>query len=105
MSVMEVALIDVIPGKEKDFERDLDKVAPILVQADGCHHVDIVRSVEKPSRYRLLVTWESIDHHVRFRTTKEVVALKAMLVSYTAARHDTEHVTPVFSASKSGRTV
>lgn len=105
MSVLQIALIDVIPGKERDFERDLNTVAPILANADGCHHLEIVRSIEKPSRYRLLVTWESKDHHVRFRTTQEVVPLKEMLGRYAAARHDTEHVTPVFSASKSGRTV
>ena len=99
MSVLEIALIDVVAGKEKDFERDLDKVAPILANADGCLHLDIMRSIEKSSRYRLLVTWESIDHHVRFRKTQEVVALKEMLAGYAAARHDTEHMTPVFTSS------
>ena len=100
MAVLQVGLIDVHPGREADFERDLPGVIWRLVKADGCKAVNIVRSLEKPSRYRMLVSWESKDHHIAFRKTETVVPLKAMLASYAAARHDTEHVTAVFSTRK-----
>ncbi len=99
MSVLEIASIDVIVGKEDEFERTVAEVAPLLAKANGCHRVEVMRSIEKPSRYRLLVTWESVEHHVRFKSTQAIVPIKNMFSSYAAARQDTEHMATVFSSA------
>jgi hypothetical protein len=53
--VLEIAQIDVKPGMEAEFEAGVAKAAPIFRRAKGCTAMAVQRSVEKPSRYRLLL--------------------------------------------------
>ena len=66
--ITEIAQIDVKPGMEKDFEAGVAKAAPVFKRAKGCHGVTLEKSIEKPSRYRLIVQWDTVeDHTVTFR--------------------------------------
>ncbi len=66
--VTEIAQIDVKPGLEAEFEAGVTKAAPLFERAKGCRSLGLQRSVEKPSRYRLFVQWETLeDHTVTFR--------------------------------------
>jgi heme-degrading monooxygenase HmoA len=66
--VTEIAQIDVKPGLEAEFESGVAKAAPLFQRAKGCRALELQRSLEKPSRYRLLVQWETVeDHTVAFR--------------------------------------
>lgn len=66
--VLEIAQIDVKPGLESEFEAGVANAAPIFKRAKGCKGLDLQRSVEKPGRYRLFVTWETVENHtVDFR--------------------------------------
>jgi heme-degrading monooxygenase HmoA len=66
--ILEIAQIDVKPGMEADFEAGVAKAAPLFQRAKGCHGMELQRSIEKPSRYRLFVRWETLeDHTVAFR--------------------------------------
>ncbi len=66
--VTEIAQIDVKPGLEAEFEAGVAKAAPLFRRAKGCRAFALQRSVEKPSRYRLFVQWETLeDHTVVFR--------------------------------------
>ena len=53
--VLEIAQIDIKPGMEAEFEAGVAKAAPIFKRAKGCTGMELHRSVEKPSRYRLFV--------------------------------------------------
>ena len=89
---VELAQFDVRPGSEDDFARDLRAVLGGLASADGCHAVSFYRSREHPSRFRLLVRWTSVDHHVAFRSTEEVKAIREVFGRYVVARVETEHL-------------
>jgi heme-degrading monooxygenase HmoA len=66
--VTEIAQIDVKPGLEAEFEAGVAKAAPLFQRAKGCRALELQRSIEKPSRYRLMVQWETVeDHTVAFR--------------------------------------
>ena len=66
--VLEIAQIDVKPGMEADFEAGVAKAVPIFQRANGCHGMELHRSIELPSRYRLLVHWGTLENHtVDFR--------------------------------------
>jgi heme-degrading monooxygenase HmoA len=52
--VLEIAQIDVKPGMEAEFEAGVAKAAPLFRRAKGCTAMVLQRSVERPSRYRLL---------------------------------------------------
>jgi quinol monooxygenase YgiN len=69
--VTEIALIDVKPGMEAEFEAGVGKAAPVFQRAKGCRGMALERSIEKPSRYRLFVQWSSVeDHAVTFRNSE-----------------------------------
>ena len=66
--ILEIAQIDVKPGMESEFESGVKKAAPIFQRAKGCKAMALQRSLEKPSRFRLLVQWETVENHtVDFR--------------------------------------
>jgi heme-degrading monooxygenase HmoA len=66
--ILEIAEIEVKSGMEAEFELGVAKAAPIFQRAKGCRAMELQRSIEKPSRYRLFVRWETLEHHtVQFR--------------------------------------
>ena len=70
--ILEIAQIDVKPGQEAAFEAGVAKAAPIFKRAKGCKAMELQRSIEKPNRYRLFVTWETLENHtVDFRNSAD----------------------------------
>ena len=66
--IFEIAEIEVKPNEEEAFEAAVAKATPLFRRAKGCHGMELQRSIEKPSRYRLVVKWETVeDHMVHFR--------------------------------------
>jgi quinol monooxygenase YgiN len=77
---------------KQDFAKDLRAVLGGLSSADGCHNVSFYRSLEHPSRFRLLIHWTSVDHHIAFRSTQEVKAIREVFGRYVIERAETEHL-------------
>ena len=70
--VLEIAHITVKAGMEKAFEEGVAKAASVFKRAKGCKGMELQRSIEKPSLYRLFVTWETLeDHTVGFRGSED----------------------------------
>ena len=68
----EIAQIDVKPGEESAFESAVAQAVPLFKRSKGCRGMQVHRSVENPSRYRLVVDWEKVeDHTVHFRDSEE----------------------------------
>src|SRR6202022_4795374 len=61
--ITEIAQIDVKPGTEKDFEAAVAKARPLFLRAKGSKGFELHRSIEKPSRYRLLAKWDTLEKH------------------------------------------
>ena len=81
--ILEIAQIDVKSGLEAEFEAGVAKAAPIFKRAKGCQAMELQRSVEKPSRYRLFVTWATLENHtVDFRESADFQEWRK-LVSHT----------------------
>jgi quinol monooxygenase YgiN len=94
--VWEIAQIDVLPGTEDDFEKAVAEALPLFDRAAGCDGAVLRRSVENPSRYRLFVTWETVEHHtVTFRQSPDFAAWRGLVGKYFAAAPEVEHVYPV----------
>src|SRR5471032_1196863 len=62
---LEIAQVDIKPGQEAEFEAGVAKAAPLFQRAKGCKAMTLQRSVEKPSRYRLFVTWDTVENHTQ----------------------------------------
>ena len=62
---LEIAQVDINPGQEAEFEAGVAKAAPFFKRAKGCKAMSLQRSVEKPSRYRLFVSWDTVEDHTK----------------------------------------
>ena len=67
---LEHALLDVIAGREQEFEAAFREAREIIVQQPGFLWLRLERCVERPNRYLLLVDWERLEDHTEgFRTS------------------------------------
>jgi quinol monooxygenase YgiN len=91
--ITEIAQIEVKPGLEAEFEAAVKKATPIFKRSKGCHGMELRRSVEKPSRYRLFVSWETVeDHTVGFRNSPEFQRWRGLVGHCFASPPEVEHV-------------
>lgn len=70
--VLEVAVIDVLSGQEEYFLAAYRTARHVLDETPGCRAVRMTRGIESPSRFVLLVEWDSVEAHVQnFRAVPE----------------------------------
>lgn len=94
--VLEVAVIDVRLGAEEDFTDAYRSARSILAETEGVRSVRMTHGVERPSRFVLLVEWDSIDAHQRnFRATDRWVQWRAAIGPFFAEPPVVEHYTDV----------
>lgn len=78
--ILEAAILDVITGKEKEFEAAFAKASPLIASIDGYISHQLQHCMEAPNRYLLLVQWETLEAHtVGFRESDEFLEWKRML--------------------------
>jgi heme-degrading monooxygenase HmoA len=66
--ITEHALLDVIAGREAEFEAAFALARDIPAGSHGFHSLRLLRCVETPSRYLLLIEWTTLEAHtVGFR--------------------------------------
>ena len=69
--ILEVAILDVIPNQESDFESVFTEASSIIASIPGYISHQLQRCVEKQNRYMLLVRWEKLeDHTIGFRSSE-----------------------------------
>ncbi|MGB0561265.1 MAG: antibiotic biosynthesis monooxygenase family protein [Spirulinaceae cyanobacterium] len=78
--VLEVAILDVIPGQEAAYEGAFAEAAPLIASMPGYRSHQLKRCLEKTNRYILLVEWETLtDHTEGFRRSAEYQDWKKLL--------------------------
>ncbi|HET9905297.1 MAG TPA: antibiotic biosynthesis monooxygenase [Anaerolineales bacterium] len=78
--ILEVAILDVIPGKETEFEAAFVQAAPIIASMDGYVSHQLQKCLERQYRYILLVNWETLEAHtVGFRGSDQYQEWKRLL--------------------------
>src|ERR1700677_2492201 len=98
--VTEIAQIEVKPGTEKDFEAAVAKAKPLFLRAKGGKGMELHKSVEKPTRYRLFVKWETLENHtVDFRGSEDFRAWRGLVGQYFAAPPEVEHTETVLTSA------
>lgn len=94
--VLEVALIDVVAGQEDAFAKAYAQGRPLLAGTPGCRSVRMTRGVESPSRFVLLVEWDSVAaHEENFRASDRFPAWRSLIGPYFAAPPVVAHFTDV----------
>ncbi|NNC99696.1 MAG: DUF1653 domain-containing protein [Gammaproteobacteria bacterium] len=62
--VLELALLDVLPECQAEFETAFAEAQNLMSKMDGYISHQLQRCLEKNNRYVLLVEWQSLDHHI-----------------------------------------
>lgn len=91
--VLEVALFDVTPGSEAAFAEGYAQVKTALAESAGLLSIRMTQGVETPSRFVLMVEWESIQAHQGFRDSDRYGTWRAGIGSYFAEPPRVEHFT------------
>jgi quinol monooxygenase YgiN len=72
------------------------KAKPLFDRAKGCRSAAIHKSLEKPSRYRLFVEWETLENHtVDFRGSADFQEWRSLVGHCFASPPEVEHVVQV----------
>jgi len=70
--IYEIAEIHVTAGSEPAFEAAVRQAVPLFQRSRGCRSMELQRTVESPTKYRLVVGWETVeDHTLHFRSSPE----------------------------------
>ena len=101
--VLEVALIDVFPGQEDMFAAAYRVGHPVLATTPGCRSVRMTRGIESPSRFVLLVEWDSVEaHEQNFRATDRFPQWRGLIGGYFAKPPLVEHYIDVAAGERPG---
>lgn len=94
--VLEVALIDVTPGREDEFAEAYRATRELVASTPGCRSVRMTRGVESPSRFVLLIEWDSVEAHEKnFRESERFTEWRDRIGPYFAGPPVVEHFTDV----------
>lgn len=97
--ILEVAILDVIPGEQDRFQEDFGRAQSIISSIRGYIAHQLRRCIETPSRYLLLVEWETLEDHTEgFRGSPEYQEWRKLLHHYYEPSPEVEHYEPVFSS-------
>jgi heme-degrading monooxygenase HmoA len=78
--ILEVAMLNVINGKEEEFEQAFKEASVIISGMNGYITHDLQRCIEVQNKYVLLVKWEKLeDHTIGFRQSSEYQKWKQLL--------------------------
>jgi heme-degrading monooxygenase HmoA len=94
--ILEHALLDVIPGRDADYQAAFAEAKTIISSMPGFVSLRLERCVESPSRYLLLVQWETLEHHTEgFRGSDAYQQWRSLLHPYYDPFPTVDHYEPV----------
>lgn len=93
--ILEHVILDIVAAQEPSFERAFEEATSIISSMAGFRSLRLDRCVERPSRYLLLVEWESIEDHVEgFRKSAEYERWRDLLHRFYEPFPVVEHFEP-----------
>ncbi len=90
--ILEQAILDVIPGKQQEFELAFKQAQHIILSKKGYISHSLQKCIEKNNRYLLLVQWQTLeDHTIGFRQSIDYKKWKALLHHFYKPFPEVEH--------------
>ncbi|WP_370324579.1 antibiotic biosynthesis monooxygenase [Euzebya sp.] len=93
--VLEVALIDVTAGSEQAFRDAYAEAVEVIGAADGVGAIRMTQGIETPTRFVLLVEWDSVEAHEAFRAGDGFGRWRALIGPHFAGPPHVEHFADV----------
>jgi heme-degrading monooxygenase HmoA len=95
----EHALLDVVPGREDEFVRAMERAKAIIAVSPGFRWLRVERCLERPSCFLLLVEWEQLEDHTEgFRGSPAYQEWRAALHHFYDPFPVVEHFETVVTA-------
>ncbi|OGT74048.1 MAG: antibiotic biosynthesis monooxygenase [Gammaproteobacteria bacterium RIFCSPLOWO2_02_FULL_57_10] len=99
--ILEVAILDIKPGLEPDFESDFTRAQKIITSMPGYISHELQHCLEKTNRYILLVKWETLEHHtVGFRESPQYQEWRSLLHHFYDPFPVVQHFKPCVAGEK-----
>jgi len=90
--ILEVAILDVIKGQEKEFEVAFEKAQKIISTMNGYISHQLQKCIEKENRYIFLVNWQTLEAHTKgFRGSPEYQEWKKLLHHFYSPFPEVQH--------------
>jgi heme-degrading monooxygenase HmoA len=90
--ILEVAILNVLSGKEDQFEEAFLQAQQIISSMNGYVDHQLKKCLESTGRYLLLVNWETLEDHTEgFRQSPEYLEWKALLHHFYEPFPEVEH--------------
>jgi heme-degrading monooxygenase HmoA len=90
--ILEVAVLNVINGKQKQFEMDFATAGQYISTIKGYIKHSLNKCIEQENKYILLVEWGGLeDHTVSFRQSEQYQHWKLLLHHYYDPFPTVEH--------------
>jgi len=84
--IIEIAELTIDVERADAFEQAVASCAPLFRAAKGCRSMALQRVIEDPTRYHLLVGWDSVeDHMVHFRESEAFQSWRAAVSGFFVA--------------------
>ena len=94
--ILEIAMLQVVPGKAEAFESDFRIASKIISSMNGYVRHELQRCLETENKYALLVWRETLeDHTVGFRGSAEYETWRKLLHHYDDPFPTVEHFVKV----------
>jgi heme-degrading monooxygenase HmoA len=98
--VTELAILDVKPGREPEFEQAFGQAKSIISASPGFRSLELQRCLEQPNRYALIVEWERLEDHTQgFRGSSTYDEWRRLLHHFYDPFPTVEHYTLVQRSS------
>ena len=95
--ILEVAILDVIPGQEVEFQAAFGAASSIISRMPGYVSHQLQHCLETRNRYILLVQWETLEAHtVGFRGSEKYQEWKTLLHHFYDPFPTVEHYELLF---------
>ena len=90
--ITEHVLITVRPGSEDHFATAFPEAHAVITAAPGCISARLLRGVERPSTFLLLVEWASVEAHMEgFRSSEAFATWRQIIGPFFDGPPDVEH--------------
>jgi len=95
--ILEVAMLNVIPGQTDAFEAAFAEASQIVGASPGYVWHELQRCLETPARYVLLVRWKTLEDHTQgFRGSEAYQRWRALLHHFYDPFPTVEHYEQVY---------
>jgi heme-degrading monooxygenase HmoA len=101
--ILEVAILDIKPELNADFELAFNDAQSIISSMQGYISHQLQKCIEKDNRYILLVNWQALEDHTQgFRASPEYQQWKAKLHHFYQPFPEVEHYSLVVENPSAG---